>query len=110
VTTLFPCTPSVKGRLYPNPCVHGFFILDFLDHDQGARVVDTGLTIYDRGQLGRMKRRPLGRFGLHGEQGTMDLFLLNCERVVEIVDGKNERVKIISFSYLDSQIAIPILG
>jgi hypothetical protein len=100
VTTVFTCTPSLKERLFPNPASRYIFNFDFVDND-GARVKDTGLTVYDRGELGSRERRAIERSGT---------IVLNPHRVVEIVDGANQRLKAVTFTYLDRSIATPFFG
>ena len=72
---------------------------------------NTGFKMYDRGPLGRLQRTTIERAATTPTyQSIMDFFLLNVDRVVEICDGNNERVKIISFSFLDRTTAIPVFG
>jgi hypothetical protein len=93
VSTLYP-NPSSQGR-------DGIYILDFLDN-QGKHVHHTGLNIYHRGFLGE-KRRVANCTGLIS--GTY--YLTTCQ-VVEIADGNDERLKVISFWCLDRSIAVPV--
>lgn len=99
VTTMFRCTPTLSGRLYPSPCAPGFYILDFLDNN-GTRVRDTGLNVYDRDVEGRGKR------GVYHYRSGGAYHLLTA-RVAEITDGNDERLKVISFSYLDRSVGVP---
>jgi hypothetical protein len=72
-TTVFPCTPFLKGCLYPNPAPPGIYVLDFVDN-QGARRVleDPGLTIYDLGSAVSMtceKRKAIPVSGVANSWG-----------------------------------------
>jgi hypothetical protein len=105
---LFQCTQSLRGRLYPNPATRDIFVLDFVDNN-GTRVLgDTGLTIYDVGTFGYEERRAITRAGSTPERpGTVDFFMLNPGRIVEVVDAGNRLVKKIAFIYTDRSTAVP---
>ena len=86
------------------------YILDFFDN-HGAPVHNTGLIFYDRDVQGRGRRTRLIRadaLGIPGYQGIMDIFILSTYRVVEIADGNDQKLKAISFSYLDRSVAVPV--
>ena len=99
VTIMFRCTPTLSGCLYPSPFGPGLYILDFLDN-HGTHVRDTGLNVYDRDVVGRGKR------GVHPYRSGGFYHLLTS-RVAEIVDGNDERLKVISFNYLDRSVGVP---
>jgi hypothetical protein len=72
---------------------------------------DTGFKIYDRGPLGRLQRTLFDHAGTTAtRKSSIDFFILNSDRVVEVVDGNGERVQIISFSFLDRPTGIAVLG
>ena len=109
---MFPCTPTLSGQLYPNPAKQWActYILDFLNN-HGTHVHDTGFNFYDRDVQGRGRCGRLicgDALGTPGHQGTMDLFILNTTRVVEITDGNDQRLKVISFSYLNRSVPVPV--
>jgi hypothetical protein len=109
-TIIFPCTPTLSGRLYPNPANWFIHVLDFLD-SHGTRVHDTGLIVYDRDIQGggkRIRLRHADALDTPGHQGTIDLFFLSTARVLEIADGNDQRLKVISFNYLDSSVPVPV--
>ena len=97
---MFQCTPTLNGRLFPSPSSQGrdgIYVLDFFDN-RGRHVHHTGLNIYDRGIVGGEKRRVLNR--------PASFYHLSSDRVVEIADGNDERLKVISFWSLDRSIAV----
>ena len=107
---MFPCSPTLNGRLYPNPGNCRSYILDFLDN-HGTRVHNTGLIIYNRDVQGHRGRKRLSRADAPytaDHQGTIDFFMLSTTQVVEIADGNDQRLKVISFSYLDRSVAVPV--
>jgi hypothetical protein len=102
---VFSCTPLLNGRLYPSPGTPDVYILDFVNSQQdsqGTRVHNTGLKVFNRGPLGRVGRRAVSRLG------STDFFMFNCSQVIEITDGEHQRLKVFTFSYLDSPIAFPV--
>ena len=108
--SIFPCTPTLSGRLYPNPANWFIHVLDFIDN-HGTRVLDTGLIIYDRGVMGggeRIRLRRADALDTPGHQGTIDLFFFSTARVLEIADRNDQRLKAISFHYLDSLVPVPV--
>ena len=66
--------------------------------------------IYDRGPLCRLQRTAIDCIGTTPTRKPSIDFILNVNRVVEVVDGNGQRVQIISFSYLDRPTGITVLG
>ncbi|KAF8511379.1 hypothetical protein JB92DRAFT_2934845 [Gautieria morchelliformis] len=107
LSTVFDCTPYLRGRLYPSPGYLGLFILDFIDHND-IRVLVTGLTVYDVGMIGEEPRMEIPTLGSLPEcKVPADLYTLNPYRTVEITKG-NQMLKRISFTYINRSTIKPI--
>jgi hypothetical protein len=76
--------------------------LDFID-SHGVRVADSGLNVYDRFYSGSGIRNPVRLWF-----GAVDLFRLNAYHIIEIVDGNDQRLHVITFSLLDRSLDSPV--
>jgi hypothetical protein len=103
-TTIFPLTSSLHGCIYSLPNSISI-VLDFID-SHGAWVADSGLTVYDRYISGSGICDPVECFD------AVDLVTLNPYHMVEIVDGNDQRLHVITFSFLDrltSKYPVPVI-
>ena len=106
----FQCTLDLKGRLYPHPCGPDLYLLDFIDR-YGTRRDVTNLYIYpDIYPAAESESEPLQPMGsLQGRRGPIDLYTLTPGFEYEIRNARQQRLKGISFIYMNRVTLEPLL-